>query len=60
MFCNGLNYEQEEHKIKAYELRHMKKYQCVLVHCEKGFKKSILPPLEPDGKISSGYKRNWF
>jgi hypothetical protein len=29
-------YEQEEHKIKAYELRHMKKHQCVLSHCEKG------------------------
>jgi hypothetical protein len=63
-YSNGMMsrnyYEQEEHKIKAYELRHMKKHQCVLIHCEKGLKKSVLPPLEPDGKISSWYKRNWF
>jgi type IV secretory pathway TraG/TraD family ATPase VirD4 len=45
----------EEHKIKPYELRHLRKHQCVLVHCEKGFHKTILPPLEPDGKISK-----WF
>ena len=45
----------EEHKIKPYELRHLKKHQCVLVHCEKGFEKTILPPIEPDGQISK-----WF
>ena len=45
----------DEHKIKPYELRHLRKHQCVLVHCEKGFHKTILPPLEPDGKVS-----NWF
>jgi len=45
----------DEHKIKPYELRHLRKHQCVLVHCEKGFQKTILPPIEPDGKISS-----WF
>jgi hypothetical protein len=53
-------YDQDEHKIKPYELRHMKKHQCVLVHCEKGFKKAVLPPLEPDGKIASWYKRSWL
>jgi type IV secretory pathway TraG/TraD family ATPase VirD4 len=45
----------EEHKIKPYELRHLKKHQCVLVHCENGFRKTILPPLESNGKISE-----WF
>ena len=25
----------DEHKIKPYELRHSKKHQCVLVHCER-------------------------
>lgn len=58
-FSNGLssrNYsEQDEHKIKPYILRHLKKHQCVLVHCERGFQKTILPPLEPDGTISK-----WF
>jgi len=63
-YSNGMMtrnyYEQEEHKIKVYELRHMKKHQCVLVHCEQGFNRAVLPPLEPDGEISAWYKRNWF
>lgn len=48
-------HEQDEHKIKPYQLRNLRKHECVLVHCEKGFEKTILPPLEPDGKISK-----WF
>lgn len=63
-FSNGMysrNYfEQEEHKIKPYQLRHLRKYQCMLVHCEKGFRKVLLPPLEPDGKIASWFKRTWL
>jgi Type IV secretion-system coupling protein DNA-binding domain len=58
-FSNGLynrNYHhQDEHKIKPYQLRNLQKHQCVLVHCEKGFERTVLPPLEPDGKTSS-----WF
>jgi type IV secretory pathway TraG/TraD family ATPase VirD4 len=50
----------EEHKLKPYELRCLKKHQCVLVHCERGFKRTILAPLEPDGKISSWYRGNWL
>jgi type IV secretory pathway TraG/TraD family ATPase VirD4 len=50
----------EEHKIKPYEMRHLKKHQCVLVHCERGFKRAILAPLDPDGRISSWYKGTWF
>jgi hypothetical protein len=53
-------HEQEEHKIKPYVLRHLKKHQCVLVHCENGFKQTLLPPLEPDGKISPWFKRRLF
>lgn len=63
-FSNGMysrNYfEQEEHKIKPYVMRHLRKHQCVLVHCEKGFKRTILPPLEPDGSVSSWFKPRWF
>ena len=47
--------EQEEHKIKPYVLRSLPKHTCVLVHAERGFKRTVLPPIEPDGKISS-----WF
>jgi hypothetical protein len=45
----------EEHKIKPFELRHLKKHQCVVIHCEKGFRKTIMPPLEADGRIPA-----WF
>ena len=47
--------EQEEHRIKSYELRGLRKHACVLVHCEHGFKRTLLPPLDPDGKVSA-----WF
>jgi hypothetical protein len=47
--------EQDEYKIKPHELRNLQKHQCILVHCEKGFEKAVLPPIEPDGKISA-----WF
>ena len=58
-FSNGLynrNYfHQDEHKIKPHQLRNLQTHQCVLVHCEKGFEKTVLPPLEADGKTSK-----WF
>jgi hypothetical protein len=63
-FSNGMysrNYfEQEEHKIKPYVLRNLKKHQCVLVHCEKGFKRTLLPPLDPNGKVAPWFRRSWF
>ncbi|MGH7977328.1 MAG: type IV secretory system conjugative DNA transfer family protein [Limisphaerales bacterium] len=52
----NVNYsETEEHKIKSYKLRKLRDHECVLVHCEKGFRQITLPPLEPDGKVSK-----WF
>jgi hypothetical protein len=52
----NVNYsETEEHKIKPYQLRKLRDHECVLVHCEKGFRRATLPPLEPDGSVSK-----WF
>ncbi len=52
----SVNYsETEEHKIKPHKLRNLRDHECVLVHCEQGFRRVILPPLEPDGKITK-----WF
>lgn len=50
-------HEQEEHKIKPFVLRSLPKHGCVLVHCEKGFKRTMLPPIEPDGKTSAWFRR---
>lgn len=47
--------EQEEHQWKPYQLRNLPKHTCVLVHCENGFKRTLIPPIEPDGKVSK-----WF
>jgi hypothetical protein len=51
-----INYsEAEEHKIKPYELRTLRDHECVLVHCERGFRRVTLPPLEPNGNVPK-----WF
>ncbi len=47
--------EHEEHKIKPHLLRNLRKHRCVLVHCERGHRKTLLPPLEPNGSTSP-----WF
>ena len=52
----NVNYnETEEHKIKPHKLRGLRDHECVLVHCERGFRRVTLPPLEADGNISK-----WF
>jgi Type IV secretory system Conjugative DNA transfer len=53
-----VNYsETEEHKIKPHQLRTMRKHQCVLVHCEWGFRRGTLPPLEADGSVAKWFSR---
>ena len=52
----NVNYnETEEHKIKPHKLRNLRDHECVLVHCEKGFQRLTLPPLEATGEITE-----WF
>jgi len=47
--------EQEEHKIKPHLLRSLPKHTAVVVHCERGHRRSLLPPIEPDGNVC-----DWF
>ena len=57
----NVNYsETEEHRIKAHKLRNLRDHECVLVHCERGFRRVMLPPLEPDGTVSGWYSRGWL
>ena len=52
----SVNYsEAEEHKIKPHRLRNLRDHECVLVHCEKGFQRLTLPPLEANAEIPK-----WF
>jgi len=48
--------EQEEHKIKPHILRALAKHTAVVVHSEKGHRKKLLPPLEPDGEASQSFR----
>jgi hypothetical protein len=54
----NVNYnETEEHKIKPHKLRNLHDHECVLVHCERGFRRVTLPPLEADGSIAKWFRR---
>jgi type IV secretory pathway TraG/TraD family ATPase VirD4 len=52
--------EQEEHKIKPHFLRTMAKHSAVVVHCERGQRRKLLPPLEPDGNVARWFQRPWL
>lgn len=54
---NVNNSETEEHKIKPHKLRNLREHECVLVHCERGFRRVTLLPIEPDGSISKWFSR---
>jgi hypothetical protein len=59
----NVNYsETEEHKIKPHKLRNLRDHECVLVHCERGFRRVTLPPLESDGAVAKWFSRwrRWF
>jgi len=59
----NVNYsETEEHKIKPHKLRNLRDHECVLVHCERGFRRVTLPPVEPNGKVAKWFPwwRRWF
>ena len=47
--------EHDEHKIKPHVLRNFPKHTAVIVHCERGHRKKLLPPVGADGKVC-----NWF
>lgn len=49
--------EQDEHKIKPHLLRNLPKHTAVLVHCERGHRQKVLPPLNPDGRTADWFRR---
>jgi type IV secretory pathway TraG/TraD family ATPase VirD4 len=48
--------EHDEHKIKPHVLRNFAKHTAVVVHCERGYRRKRLPPLEPNGEICSWFR----
>jgi hypothetical protein len=43
-------HETEEHRIKPHVLRSFRDHECVIAHCERGFRRTKLAPLAPDGR----------
>jgi hypothetical protein len=48
--------EQEEHKIKPHLLRNLRKHNAVVVHSERGHRRRVLAPIEPNGKVCSWFR----
>jgi hypothetical protein len=48
--------EQEEHKIKPHLLRNLTKHTAVIVHCERGYRKKLFPPIDSDGRVCEWFR----
>ena len=48
--------EQEEHRIKSHVLRSLPKHTAVIIHCERGCRRKLLPPIEPNGRICAWFR----
>ncbi len=47
--------EQEEHKIKPHSLRNLGKHTAIVIHCERGDRRKLLPPVNPNSGVC-----DWF
>jgi hypothetical protein len=46
----------EKYYIEPHEFRRLRKFQAVVQHCEKGFRRVTLPPRDAAGKIAPWYR----
>ena len=58
--ASATTHEADSYRLKPHKLRELRKYQCIVVHCEQGFCKATLPPLESDGTVAPWFRRWWF
>jgi hypothetical protein len=47
--------KQEEYYVKPSELMQLKQFECVVRHCEKGFRKTVILPRELDNRVAPWY-----
>lgn len=52
--------EADVHRVKPHQLTDLRKHQCILVHCERKFRKVRIPPREADGSIPKWYRWSWL
>ena len=55
--CRVTTASRKSTRSKPHLLRNLPKHACVLVHCERGHRRKLLPPLEPDGRVSPWFRR---
>jgi hypothetical protein len=46
---------EEEYLVKPFELMSLPKFSAVIKHCEKGFRKTTVHPIDPEGNIPPWY-----
>jgi hypothetical protein len=53
---------EEEYMIKPFELMSLPKFTAIVKHCEKGFRKRRIHPVDPEGRTPPWYPfwRRWF
>lgn len=47
--------QEEQYQVKPHELMNLKKFSAIVTHASKGWKKSVMPPIAPDGTLPSWY-----
>ncbi len=54
----SVNYSHEdEYVYKPHVLRQLRTHACIVAHCRRGFRKRLLPPRDPDGKVCAWFRR---
>jgi hypothetical protein len=46
---------EEEYFVKPFELMSLPKFTAIVKHCEKGFRKTKIHPVDPEGNVPSWY-----
>ncbi len=52
--------EVEEHKVKPHVLRNLPRHTCILVHAERGLRRRVIAPIDPDGRVCGWFRRRWL
>jgi hypothetical protein len=48
--------KEEEYLVKPHELMALPKFTAIVKHCERGYRKCVIRPVNPDGRIPGWYR----
>jgi hypothetical protein len=54
--------EEEIYRLKPTKLRVLRRHECAIIRADKRFRRCVLPPIEPDGRVSAWFPwwRRWL